>query len=89
MPVKSPTLPRIESSHKSEFAKPPIESRACDLLKHSPYRSLHRIDCRFENGKLTLRGRVESYFLKQVAQERLLKNLSSSVQILNLLEVDQ
>lgn len=89
MSVKTPTLPRIKSSHKRESGKPPIEWKAYDLLRHSPYRSLQHVDCRFENGRLTLRGRVESYFLKQVAQERLLKNLSSSIQILNLLDVER
>lgn len=89
MPVRTPALPRIESSHKGDITKPPIESRACDLLRHTPYRSLQHVDCHFENGELTLRGHVESYFLKQVAQERLLQDLSSSIQILNLLEVRQ
>ena len=34
----------------------------------SPYRELRDITCDFQEGVLTLRGRVPSYFLKQIAQ---------------------
>ena len=34
----------------------------------SPYHELHAVNCDFHNGVLTLRGRVPSSFLKQIAQ---------------------
>ena len=34
----------------------------------SPYQELRDITCDFQEGVLTLRGRVPSYFLKQIAQ---------------------
>jgi hypothetical protein len=37
-------------------------------LARSPYQELHRVNCDFQKGVLTLRGRVPSCFLKQIAQ---------------------
>jgi len=37
-------------------------------LQHSPYRALHNIAWEYREGVLTLRGRLPSYYLKQVAQ---------------------
>lgn len=37
-------------------------------LARSPYQSLHSVECAVENGTAVLRGRVRSYFLKQMAQ---------------------
>jgi osmotically-inducible protein OsmY len=36
-------------------------------LRHSGYLALRRLSCNFHAGVLTLRGRVPSYYLKQVA----------------------
>jgi hypothetical protein len=45
-----------------------IQEEAHMLLQESPYRELWDVACDFQGGVLTLRGRVPSYFLKQVAQ---------------------
>ena len=45
-----------------------IQEEARTLLQESPYRELWEVTCDFHNGVLTLRGRVPSFFLKQVAQ---------------------
>jgi hypothetical protein len=37
-------------------------------LRRSAYLALHSVDCEFRAGVLTLRGRLPSYYLKQVAQ---------------------
>jgi osmotically-inducible protein OsmY len=37
-------------------------------FQRSPYQELHNIKCEFHEGALTLRGRVPSAFLKQIAQ---------------------
>jgi hypothetical protein len=87
MPVDAHPIVRIDPAHRQRTAQTQVESTASALLTNTPYQSLSKIDCRFGNGLLTLRGRVESYFLKQVAQERLLKNLDPSIRISNQLEV--
>jgi osmotically-inducible protein OsmY len=38
-------------------------------LRSNPYLALKNISCDYLNGALILRGRVENYYLKQVAQE--------------------
>jgi osmotically-inducible protein OsmY len=38
-------------------------------LRDNSYRVLKNIACDYRDGVLTLRGRVPSYYLKQVAQE--------------------
>ncbi len=38
-------------------------------LRESSILAGHPISCRFREGTLTLRGRVPTYFLKQMAQE--------------------
>lgn len=46
-----------------------VERRVHGLLSQSPYEELRAIRCECQNGVLTLRGRVSSYYLKFVAQE--------------------
>ncbi len=45
-----------------------IEANVQARLRQSPYPSLRRISCRLVGSGLILRGRVPSYYLKQVAQ---------------------
>ncbi len=45
-----------------------IREEAVMLLQESPYRELWDVACEFREGVLTLRGRVPSFFLKQIAQ---------------------
>ena len=40
-------------------------------LRAVGYASLADLDCRWEDGVLVIRGHVPSYYLKQLAQERL------------------
>ena len=84
MPVKAPDIPQFFSRGHTITQ---VESKASNLLRNTPYPSLGKLDCRFRNGILTLHGHVESFFLKQVAQERLLRNLDPSIRILNDVEV--
>lgn len=37
-------------------------------LAHSPYWSLRQLACEVEQGRVVVRGKVPSYYLKQVAQ---------------------
>jgi osmotically-inducible protein OsmY len=45
-----------------------VAERARHRLRSQPYRSLRMIVCEYHHGLLTLRGVVNSFYLKQVAQ---------------------
>jgi hypothetical protein len=45
-----------------------VQTLAAERLRSAPYRSLRSVDCAFRGGVLTLRGRLESFYLKQMAQ---------------------
>jgi hypothetical protein len=52
----------------------------------SPYQELRDITCDFQEGVLTLRGRVPSYFLKQIAQS-IIFSMERIGEIRNRLEI--
>jgi hypothetical protein len=45
-----------------------VEAAALRCLGESAYPALRCVTCRFDDGVLTMRGSVVSYFLKQMAQ---------------------
>lgn len=45
-----------------------VVAKAHEILGSSAYTSLHTVFCEYHHGVLTLRGRVPTYFMKQVAQ---------------------
>jgi osmotically-inducible protein OsmY len=45
-----------------------VSEAALIQLQHSPYRAIRRISCRFDDGILTLVGRVPTFHHKQLAQ---------------------
>jgi osmotically-inducible protein OsmY len=49
-----------------------VQARATQRLQESSYPSVRRVVCEFHGGMLTLRGRVSSYYLKQIAQTLIL-----------------
>jgi len=55
-------------------------------LRRSGYGALHGVDCTFESGVLHLRGRVPTYYLKQIAQS-LVVDLEGVLHLKNQLEV--
>jgi osmotically-inducible protein OsmY len=59
---------------------------AADRLRRSAYLALQRVCCEFRAGVLTLRGRLPSYYLKQVAQ-MLVATVEGVEQIDNRIEV--
>ena len=63
-----------------------VETEAHSRLRTSDYRQLHLVSCEFHEGVLTLRGRVSTFHLKQVAQT-LIRNLDGVGEINNRLEV--
>lgn len=54
---------RVPSSGR----RPGAGELAEDRLRRSAYSALQQLSCEFRTGVLTLRGRLPSYFLKQVA----------------------
>ena len=65
---------------------PVVQTEAQARLRKSGYRELHLVSCEFHEGVLTLRGRVSSYYLKQLAQE-LIRRLDGAEEVNNRLEV--
>ena len=46
-----------------------MEQAVQAAIQQSSYGSLRRVECQFDRGRLTLRGHVPSFFMKQVATE--------------------
>jgi osmotically-inducible protein OsmY len=63
-----------------------ISETAEDRLQHCPYPELKNVFCSFHEGVLTLRGRVSSYYLKQLAQT-VVGGLAGVMELNNQLEV--
>lgn len=45
-----------------------LQTRVSHVLRETPYSALDGVSCEILEGTVVLRGRVPSYFLKQVAQ---------------------
>ena len=56
------------------------------LLQKSPYGIVRRISCEYDGGVLVLKGRLPSYYHKQVAQEAVV-DLRGVQQVHNEIEV--
>ena len=65
-----------------------IVEMAEKTLRGSSYWPLRQVRCSYDEGQLTLHGKVPSFYLKQVAQSAIRK-VEKSVQIDNRLEVDE
>ena len=64
-----------------------LAQAAQECLRRSPYPVADSVSCEHRHGVLLLRGRLPSYYFKQVAQETVRK-LPGVVRILNTIEVD-
>jgi hypothetical protein len=56
-------------------------------LRQSCYPAVRRVTCRLHDGVLTLRGRVSSYYLKQIAQTLAHDRLRGAARVHNALDV--
>jgi osmotically-inducible protein OsmY len=65
---------------------PQITREAKDRLGRHPYPPIRGILCRVEGGVLFLRGRVSSFFLKQLAQEAV-RGIAGVAEVVNDVEV--
>jgi osmotically-inducible protein OsmY len=65
----------MPAAHKARAVIASVDERSTVVriaqgrLRRSAYHTIRAITCEFHEGVLTLRGRVSSYYLKQVAQE--------------------
>ena len=66
---------------------PTIAEAAMECLRESPYKAMRRISCECKNGVLFLRGRLFSFYEKQVAQETVAR-IDGVTQVVNEVEVD-
>jgi osmotically-inducible protein OsmY len=64
-----------------------IEEQARIRLQHSPYRAIRRVSCRFEDGVLTLVGRVPTFHYKQLAQTAVVQ-IPGISRVVNEIDVD-
>ena len=67
--------------------KQAIEREVASDLEHCGYHEMRRVSCEYDHGVVTLRGRVPSYFLKQIAQTVVASRLKGTAALRNQLEV--
>ena len=79
-------LPREQQKDRRSKEKQVVQAEAESRLRNSGYHELHLVSCDFYEGVVTLRGRVPSFYLKQVAQEVILR-LDGAEEVNNRLEV--
>lgn len=63
-----------------------VVAAARDRLRASPHPAIHHVYCSFEQGRLRLRGKLRSFFHKQLAQEAVAR-LPGVSQVINEIEV--
>ena len=57
-------------------------------MQSSPYPDVRSISCEFQDGVIVLRGQVDSFYLKQVAQETI-RNVEGVTVIVNIISVTE
>jgi osmotically-inducible protein OsmY len=79
---------RLVEEHLSLTAARSVKvlSMVRDALERSPYRSLRGVSCEFSEGLLLLRGRLGSYYHKQLAQEAV-ADVEGVLEVVNKIEV--
>jgi osmotically-inducible protein OsmY len=75
------------NGHQDVESSLDIEEQARVRLQHSPYRAIRRVSCRYDEGVLTLIGRVPTFHYKQLAQTAV-TDLDGIRVIVNEIEVD-
>ena len=63
-----------------------VGQAALDRLRQSPHVALRAVSCQFEEGVLVLRGRVRSFYDKQLAQETIAR-VEGVARVVNEIEV--
>jgi len=86
MIAKTAREPRLEPAATDRDVSRRISQLARTSLSGSGYAALAEVTCEFENGVLTLRGNVPSFYMKQMAQT-LVRGVSEVQHIDNRVEV--
>lgn len=76
-------------NHQTQQETLPVAMTAAaarELLARSPYRPLQRLACEVQHGVLHLRGRVPTFYLKQIALVTV-RELAGSYRVVNEIEV--
>ena len=72
---------------EGNLPKPHIVAQAArDRLRSNPYWPVRRVSCECDEGRLFLRGRLSSFFHKQLAQEAV-ADVDGVTQVINEIEV--
>ena len=93
MAARPPITPEIAGLAGDDRSPPrdvrrPIAAAAKADLRLSPYPELWRVTCEYHEGILTLRGRVSSYYMKQIAQT-IVQHVDGVERVVNRVEVVQ
>lgn len=81
----------VSTDLPTEYEHCPVSDQISLIRQYftnSPYRALQFIECSYERHQIKLEGRVGSFFLKQMAQETVRRQLGV-LRIVNQIEVDQ
>ena len=65
-----------------------VTKQAQEVLRTSPYKPIRRVACTYQDGMLVLRGRLRTFFHKQLAQEAVAR-VDGVRQVVNEIEVVQ
>jgi len=84
--IDAKTLSSREASNNWALGVWAMGRAAEEILRHSAYLELRNVSCDFHEGVLTLRGKVHSYHLKQMAQT-LLCEFEGVLELNNQLDV--
>src|SRR5271165_3871200 len=57
-----------EAPEPHDFTGTSVEEWAVERLRTSPYSALRNLSCQYQDGSLLLRGKLASFYLKQLAQ---------------------
>jgi osmotically-inducible protein OsmY len=77
---------RVPTQTAGGFCSREVEEAAAGRLRRKPFFPASRVSCEYISGVLRLRGRVSSYYQKQIAQE-VVKGLEGVRDIVNEIEV--
>lgn len=79
-------MPQSRQDKAIRFRSGELARVARDRLQRSPYATLQRLACHCDGDRLVLRGRLPSYYHKQLAQEAV-GGIEGVVQVVNETEV--
>jgi hypothetical protein len=77
-----------EHAQRASKHSPDLSDLARRRLWRSPYQAMKNVLCEYRCGVLFLRGRLPSYYFKQIAQETV-ANIEGIVQVINAIEVNE